>query len=101
MYAFVVTGRAGDQTWPAKVFTGNDEMPAKIYVDIATGVGNSCRENLKMFRESEIYGKLNLQERAACEEIMMVPISAMDPHAVVTGLYQPLVYTYQKVALHD
>ena len=102
MHVFVVTGRAGDTLWPAKVFSEAHEMPAKMFCDVAAGVGNACRENLRMFRESELWAKMNIQERHDCEEVLGAAINAMDPYAVQTAeLGEKLSYTYKRVALHD
>lgn len=102
MIVFVVTGRAGDTLWPAKVFSEAHEMPAKMFCDVASGVGNACRENLRMFRNSELWAKMNIQERHDCEQVLAAAISAMDPYAVqTTELEDQLSYSYERVALHD
>ena len=102
MYVFVVTGRAGDHLWPAKVFTGDAEMPAKIFVDIAGNIANACRENLRLFQSSDLWAKMNLKERHDCEKVISAGIDGMDPEALSSGnLTQSISYVYTRVAIHD
>lgn len=102
MYVFVVTGRAGEHLWPAKVFAEHDEMPAKIYVDITGGIANACRTNLKAFRESDLWAKMTIKERFECEQTIRAPIDAMDVHALEDPELEHVIsYTLTRVALHD
>ena len=101
MRVFVVSGRAGGDPWPVRVFREEDEMPAGMFIEILTGIAQACRSNLKEFRDSELYSKMNLAERAACENIITAPLDAMDASAAGTNLSQPVFYTKQLVALHD
>lgn len=101
MYVFVVTGRAGGTLWPAKVFRDGSEMPAKMFCDVAGSVGNACRENLKLFRSSELWAKMNIQQRHDCEKVLTAPIDVMDDQALLDPELDTISYDYQRVALHD
>ena len=101
MHAFVTVGRAGENLWPAKVFSADNEMSARIYIDVTAGVANACRENLRAFRGSEIWAKMNIAERAACEKTITAPIDSIDPSALDTiELDAVITYTYQRVDLN-
>lgn len=102
MYAYVLTGRAGDKAWPAKTFTDASEMPVKIFADVFTGIAAACAENVKQLRASELYEKMNFLERSLCENVLIAPVRALDPNYDQAPNYAtPVVYTFQRVALHD
>lgn len=102
MDVFVIIGRAGGEPWPVRVYkeVGGD-TPSDMFIEILSGIALACRGNLKEFRNSDLFQKMNLAERAACENAITAPLDALDPHAAGTNLSYPVFYTKQLVALYD
>lgn len=101
MKVIVITGRAGIESWPVRVFAETDEIPANMFVEILAGIAPACRDNLREFRASELYEKMSPAEQVACEKVITAPLDAMDAYAAGTNLSLPVIYTSTAVALHD
>lgn len=101
MKVFVINGKCGNDQWPVRVFKNEDEVPAGMFIEILNGIASACRDNLREFRQSELYTKMNLVERAACEDVITAPLDGMDKYAAGTNLSWPVFYSMSSVALHD
>lgn len=100
MHKFVVTGRAGSQSWPAKVF--NFEFAAHIWSHTATATvaAKACSRDMRSIAHTTEYGNL---PDAAQQEVMKVlrePFSLMDPACPIPPS-ETITYEVERIALHD
>jgi hypothetical protein len=100
MYVFVVTGRAGSQSWPAKVF--NYEFAAHLFVQVAEVAAKSCYKDRLSISNTDTYDTLPEAGQQAVDSVLLAPFRALDPDCTVDpAIWHIIKYTVERVALHD
>lgn len=101
MYVYVVTGKAGHLTWPAKVF--QSQFAAHLFAHTAPAAARSCRQDRLNISHAEEYSRItNPREIAEIEEVLLAPFALMDPNCPADpAIWHTITYNVKQVALHD
>lgn len=100
MNVFVVTGRAGSMSWPAKVF--HHEFAAHIFVRVAKVAATSCRKDRMTISWTDTYGQLPAMGQQAVDNCLLAPFRALDPECPLDpAIWHTVDYVIERVAIHD
>lgn len=100
MSVFVVTGRAGSLSWPAKVFA--HEFAAHIWKQVAEVAAKSCNRDVITVSWTPEYQALPDMGKREVDDALTLPFRSLDPDCdFPPEQWVNITYEVKRVALHD
>lgn len=100
MNVFVVTGRAGSLSWPAKVF--HHEFAAEIWKQVAETAAKSCSKDWVTISWTKEYCNLPDAAKREIDDALLAPFKALDSNCPMPPeQWKNISYKVKRVALHD
>ena len=100
MNVFIVTGRAGSMSWPAKVF--HYEFAAHIWEQVATTAAHSCAKDFVSVSWTKEFNLLPDAGKREVDDALLAPFKALDSNCPMPPeQWKNISYEVKRVALHD